>query len=116
MDFFIRQPRLPVIIDTGTKLLAAKTWSSCEDILAAVDFADNDPRDVIDATTERFSLYPEKMLFTPLTFKKPWTKAAVVKLYNDRRGPDLAEYQPKSLGNKSLEKVVNEVVELLSAT
>ena len=116
MDFFLRKPQLPLLIDTGTELLVAKSWATCEDLLVGVVFADNKPRDVIDSTTERFSLYPETMLFSPLTFKKRWTKAAVIQLYNDRRGVDVAEYQPKSLGNKSLERVVKDVLELLSTT
>jgi hypothetical protein len=116
MDFFIRKPQLPLLIDIGTELLVAKSWSVCEKRLAAVVFVDNGPRDVIDATTEGFSLYPETLLFSPLTFKKRWTKAGIIKLYNDRRGADLAEYQPKSLGNMSLEQVVKDVVALLSAT
>jgi hypothetical protein len=115
MDFFIRKPQLPLLIDTGTELLVATSWSACEKRLAAVVFVDNGPRDVIDATTEGFSLYPEKMLFSPLTFKKRSTKAGIIKLYNDRRGVNTPEYQPKSLGNKSLERVVKDIVELLSA-
>ena len=116
MDFFIRKPKLPVLIDTGTELLVAKTWATCEKRLAAVVFADNEPLDVIDSTAEGFSYYPDMKLFSPLTLKKRWTKAGIIKLYNERRGGDVPENQPKSLGNKSLETVVKDVVELLSAT
>lgn len=116
MDFFIRKPRLPLLIDTGTELLAAKTWAACKKRLTTAAFSGNEPLDVIDSTTEGFSFYPEMMLFSPLTFKKRWTKAAIIKLYNDRRGADVAEYQPKSLGNKSLAQVHNDVVELLPPT
>lgn len=116
MDFFLRKPRLPVIIDIGTELLVVKIWATCEKRLAKAIFADNESRDVIDSTAEGFSYYPEMKYFSPLTLKKHWTKAGIIKLYNDRRGPDLAEYQPKSLGNKSLERVVKDVVELLSTT
>jgi hypothetical protein len=43
--------------------------------LAKITFPDMAPRDVIDSTAEAFSLYPEHLVFSPLTFKKRWTKA-----------------------------------------
>jgi hypothetical protein len=83
--------------------------------MATVTFADTAPRYVIDATAEAFSLYPEHMAFSPLTFKKRWTKAAIIELYNGSKGPGRPEYPTISLGNKTLEKVVRDIVELLAA-
>lgn len=102
MNFLFRKPHLPVIIDTGTGLVGAKSWSACEKHLENVTFADIAPRPVIDSTAEAFSLYPEQMVFSPLTFKKRWTEAEIIGLYNDRKGPGRPEYQRTSLGNKSL--------------
>ena len=73
------------------------------------------PRDVIDATGEGFSLYPEHIAFSPLTSKKRWTKAAIIELYNSQKAPGRPEYPTTSLGNKSLEKVVKDIVDLLAA-
>lgn len=73
------------------------------------------PRDVIDSTAEAFSLYPEVLVFSPLTFKKRWTKATIIGLYNSQRGPRRPEDPIGSLGNKSLEKVFEDIVELLTA-
>ena len=67
MNFLFRKPRLPIIVDTGTRLIGAK---SCEKQLATITFADMAPRAVIDVTAEAFSLYPEHMAVSPLTFKK----------------------------------------------
>lgn len=115
LNFLFRKPRLPIIIDTGAGLIGAKSWAACEKQLATVIFADMAPRDVIDVTAEAFSLYPEHMTFSPLTFKKRWTKLAVIELYNSSKGPGCPEYPTTSLGNKSLEKVVKDIVELLTA-
>lgn len=115
MNFLFRKPLFPIIIDTGHGLLAAKSWAVCEKRLTTVTFPDMAPRDVIDITAEAFSLYPEHMVFSPLTFKKRWTKGAIIDLYNSQKEPGRPEYSAKSLGNKSLEKVVNDIVDLLVA-
>ena len=115
INFLFRKPRFPLIIDTGYGLLGAKSWSACEKRLATMTFPDLAPRDVIDATGEGFSLYPEHIAFSPLTSKKRWTKAAIIELYNSSKRPGRPEYPTTSLGNKSLEKVVKDVVELLAA-
>jgi hypothetical protein len=75
MNFLFRKPRFPLIIDAGNGLLGAKSWPLCEKRLAKTTFPDIAPRDVIDSTAEAFSLYPEHLVFSPLTFKKRWTKA-----------------------------------------
>lgn len=116
MAFLFRKPRLPIIIDTGTELIGAKSWVTCERQLATVAFVDPAPRDVIDATGEAFSLYPEHMAYSPLTFKKRWTKMAIIELYNNSKGPGRPQYPTTSLGNKSLEKVVKDIVELLATS
>lgn len=100
---------------TGNGLLGAKSWAVCEKRLAKITFPDTAPRDVIDSTAEAFSLYPEHLVFSPLTFKKRWTKAAIIELYNSQKGPKWPEYPTTSLGNKSLEKVVEDIVDLLAA-
>lgn len=115
MNFLFRKPRFPIIIDTGTGLIGAKSWVACERQLATVTFADTAPRNVIDSSVEGFYLFPEHMVFSPLTSKKRWTKVAIINLYNSQKGPGRPEYPTTSLGNKSLEKVFGDIVELLTA-
>lgn len=116
MNFLFRKPKLPIIIDTGTELIGAKSWLTCERQLATVTFADLAPRDVIDATAAAFSLYPEHMAISPLTLRRRWTKMAIIELYNRSKGPGRPDYPTTSLGNKSLEKVVKDIVELLATS
>ena len=113
LNSLFRKPRLPIIIDTGAGLICAKSWGACEKLLTQITSADLTPRDVIDTTAEGFSFYPEHNAFSPLTLKKRWTKAAIIELYNDSKGLERPEYPITSLGNKSLEKVVTDIVELL---
>lgn len=115
LNFVFRRPRLPVIIDTGSGLLGIKSWAVCKKHLAASTFADKAALDVIDATAEGFSYYPKLLAFSPLTLKKRWTKAAIINLYNNTKRPERPAYPATSLGNKSLEKVVSDIVELLVA-
>ncbi|MFM9433524.1 hypothetical protein ACFDR9_000565 [Janthinobacterium sp. CG_23.3] len=115
LNFLFRKPRLPIIVDTGAGLIGAKSWVTCERRLTAFEFSDMAPRHAIDATGEGFSLSPGHLAFSPLSSKKRWTKAAIIELYNGSKGPGRPEYPTTSLGNKSLEKVVKDIVELLTA-
>jgi hypothetical protein len=116
LNFLFRKPRLPIIIDTNAGLIGAKSWATCAKRLATITFPDMAPRDVIDATGEGFSLHPEHLAFSPLTFKKRWTKKAIIELYNGSKGHGRPDYPTTSLGNKSLEKVVKDIVELLATS
>lgn len=73
------------------------------------------PRHVIDANGEGFSLSPEHLALSPLSSKKRWPKAATIDLYNSQKGLDQPDYPATSLGNKSMEKVVKDIVDLLTA-
>lgn len=115
LNFLFRKPRLPIIIETGSGLIGAKSWSACEKRLVQFVPSTLSPCDVIDANAEAFTFYPEHMAFSPLTFKKRWTKLAIIELYNGVKEPGSPDYPTTSLGNKSLEKVVKDIVELLTA-
>lgn len=66
----IPETRFPIINDTGAGLIGAKSLGSVRKAAGDLHFRRMAPRDVIDATAETFSLYPEHMAFSPLTFKK----------------------------------------------
>lgn len=113
--FWPRRPQFPVIIDTGIELIGANTGAECSKRLARAKIANGEKTTtVIDATAEGFGFYPEMMLISPLTFKKKWKKSEIIALYNSRRKPQAAEYPSTSLGNKSIERLVSEIVQLLN--
>lgn len=70
LKFLVRVPLLPLIIDAGNGLIAAEIRAGCYRLLEDVTFKDAAPCQVVDFTAEGFSLYPEKTLFSLLTFKK----------------------------------------------
>ena len=116
LKFFFRAPRLPIIINTGAGLIGAKSWPACKKQLASVSIPETVVSlCVIDATAEGFAYHPEHIAFSPLTLKKRWTKAEIIELYNNAIEPGRPAYPATSLGNKTLAKVVEDIVELLVA-
>lgn len=114
MDFIFRLPRFPVILDTGEALIHANSKSQLVSKVAKIKFADNGKKDIIDAQADCFSLYPEKMFVAPAITNRRWTKLQVIELYNTKKTAGASELRTTSLGNRSLESIVSEVVELLS--
>jgi len=114
MRFWPRKPRFPVIIDTGFELVGAITGAECSKRLARAKIVEEEQsKVVIDVTAEGFGFYPKMMVITPMTIKKRWKKSEIIELYNSRRSPGAPEYPSTSLGNKSVERVVSEIVYLL---
>jgi len=113
MQFLFRRPQLPMIIDTGKDLAGARTWAECESRFDMSAFSDNKAKPVIDVSAEGFALHPDMMVISPLTAKKRWTKREIIELYNRRKRLGAPAYEPKSLGNKRVEAVVSEIVDLL---
>ena len=112
--FLLRKPRLPILIDTGVALLAAKSWGACQRELANIAFADAAQGNVIDANGDAFIFSPQRMIFSPGIVRRRWTKAAIIALYNGMKRAEQPEYPATSLSNKSLETVISDIVELLS--
>ena len=112
--FWPRKPRFPVIVDTGSELIGATTGAECSKRLARAKIANGEKSTaVIDVTAEGFGFYPELMVITPMTVKKKWKKTEIIELYNMRRKPGAPGYPSTSLGSKSVERVVSEIVYLL---
>ena len=111
--YFFRMPRFPLLLDTGTELIALHSADECEARLPPLALT-GDPRPVIDAQAEGFAFYPDLETITPLTFKKDWTKAEIVALYDTRKPPGAPAYT-RSLPNRKLADVVSDIVALVTA-
>ena len=95
MRYWPRELRFPIIVDTGRALVAALSGAECAKRIAHLGpFESDASRPIVDATAEGFGFYPKMMLISPLVTKKRWTKAEVITLYNDRKGPDAPEFAP----------------------
>jgi hypothetical protein len=114
MDYVLRLPKFPVILDAGDRLVFARNRSQLNAKVAKLAFSGNAKRDIIDSHAEGFSLYPEKMFVAPSISARQWTKMRIIDLYNAKRQPGTPELRSTSLGSRTLEQVVSEAVELLS--
>lgn len=85
--------------------------------LAQIPFNNDKSYDIVDSRGEGWSLYAPKMLISPLTMKKRWTKREIIKMFNERENTELAggkKYSEKSLSVKRLSKVISDLVEISS--
>jgi hypothetical protein len=105
-------PRFPLLLDTGTELIALHGPEECEARLPPLALT-GQPRPVIDARAEGFGFYPDLEAITPLTIKKDWTKAEIVALYHERKRSDAPAYT-RSLPNRKLTDVVSDIVALVT--
>ncbi len=88
---------------------------SCK--LAEIQLSEDGRYDLVDFTGEGWSLYTSKMIISPLTNKKRWTKLEIIKLFNERGNTELGEgrvYSEKSLSAKRLDKIISDLVEMSS--
>lgn len=111
--YFFRMPRFPLLLDTGTELIALSSADECEIRLPALALT-GEPRPVIDARAEGFAFYPDLETITPLTLEKDWTKAEIIALYHARKRSGAPTYT-RSLANRKLTAVVSDIVSLITA-
>jgi hypothetical protein len=104
-------PRFPLLLDTGSELLAFNSKRECEALLPLLGLTGS-PRPVIDAEAEGFAFYPDLETITPLTLKKDWKKAEIVALYEARKRSGAPVYT-RSLANRRLAAVVSDIVTLV---
>lgn len=112
MQFFLRKPVFPLLIDTGTELVVLRTAAEAERRLAGRVDPGAGFLDVIDARVEGFSYHPGRDILSPLALKKVWTKAEIIALYDTRKPPGSPAYAP-NLATRKLAQVFADVVDLL---
>lgn len=74
INFFFRSPVFPVIFDIGMGAACAETPSDLESYLIKYGSRTNTDGELIDYHYEGFMLIPDKLLVSPLTMKKKYTK------------------------------------------
>jgi hypothetical protein len=118
VHYLFRKPVFPVICEIDGFVFADNSSKSLEKWLQTIPLGVKTTYDMVDATAEGWSFMPEHMAVSPLTFKKNWTKKAVIALYNGRKNmpePD-RKYSEKSLSSKRFDQIFSEIVELLATT
>ncbi|MEJ2613161.1 MAG: hypothetical protein P8179_24690 [Candidatus Thiodiazotropha sp.] len=69
---------------------------------------------IIDSAAEGWSYYPEHDVITPLSIDKRWTKKKIIDFYNSsiKNEVDQQKYIVKSISNKSLTAIIEEIAQL----
>jgi len=108
-------PTFPVALSTNGVFIGAKTPEELSIEVEKLHLDQDTSYDLVDVTGEGWSLYALKMVISPLTFKKRWTKREIIKLFNERINIELREgrkYSEKSLSAKRLDKIIRDLVEI----
>ena len=113
MEFFLRAPKFPVLIDSGTRLYLISGNTETDSDLQKETFEDKSSSLAIDVTSEGFAYSQEMDVISPLTLQKQNTKKAFIELYNSRRPVGVPEYKGTSLSNKRFDKLFAEIASLV---
>ena len=116
--YLFRKPKYPLLCNIDGFMFAARSEKKLRKNLALAPVDPEKMYDVIDATVEGWSFMPKYLTISPLTLKKGWTKKEIIALYNVRTNKieGATAYSEKSLSSKRLEKVFEDIVELLLAS
>ena len=114
IQYAFRRPRFPIICAVGDELISAWSAVGFQRQIERFEIQSGEVLDVVDATGEGWSFHFDLMIVSPLTFKKRWTKSAVIRLFNESenaRRIGLA-YPEISLSGKSVSRIITDVAAL----
>jgi hypothetical protein len=111
IQYAFRRPRFPIICAVGGELVSAWSAVDFQRQIERFEIQSGEVLDVVDATGEGWSFHSDLMIVSPLTFKKRWTKSAVIRLFkkseNARRIGVV--YPEISLSGKSVSRIITDV-------
>ena len=116
VQMIFRKPRYPVMIVSGDRLRAAKSFKGLAQACVVSTIPEGGHHvTIIDITGDEFWYLPDTYLVSPGFLHKRWTKKRMIDLYN--QSTNAAEtgklYSDRSLGNKSLERVTRDLCMLI---
>ena len=106
IQYAFRRPRFPIICAVGAELISAESAAGFQRQIERFEF------DV--ATGEGWAFHADLTIVSPLTLKKRWTKAAVIRLFNESQNARRigGVYPKTALSNKPLIRIIAEVAAL----
>jgi hypothetical protein len=114
IGILFRWPRFPVVIQSAVGLAGALNRRQVISVLADIQVSDSFPEvKVIDATGEEFWYETGHRVLSPGFATSRWTKARLIGLYAQFRPQKASSYEPKSLQNYRLDRVVADIATLL---
>jgi hypothetical protein len=114
IQYAFRRPRFPIICAVGDELISAWSAVGFEREIERFEIQTGEVLDVVDATGEGWSFHSDLMIVSPLTFKKRWTKSAVIRLFNESESARRIglTYPETSLSGKSVFRIITDVAAL----
>jgi len=119
LRYFFRKPTFPMVGNIEGYFISAKNAKELSSKLAEIQLNKDGSYNLVDFTGEGWILYTAKMIISPLTIKKRWTKLEIIKLFNERKNTELVEgkkYSEKSLSAKRLGKIISDLVDMSSGS
>ena len=116
---FLRSPRYPVIVISGDYIYPAvkiKDLGNTCYSLSPPGSSNNIA--VVDSAGEEFFYMTDQTTLAPGIGRKNWTKKRIIDLFNNCSTAQEEEihYSPKSLSNKRVATIVNEICTMLATT
>ena len=114
IQYAFRRPRFPIICAVGDELISAWSAVGFQRQIERFEIQSGEVLDVVDATGEGWSFHSDLMIVSPLTFKKRWTKSAVIRLFNESENARRigVAYPEMSLSGKSVSRIITDVAAL----
>jgi hypothetical protein len=118
VQFLFRKPKYPVIVDIDGVVVCGRSAITLAKRLSRLINLQEKSYDAIDSTGEGWSFHSDKWILSPLCITKRWSKGEIIRLYNNRinKISNHDVYSEKSLSSKRLDRVFNEIFELLNKT
>jgi hypothetical protein len=115
--YLFRLPTFPVICNFDGFVIGAKSSNSLESQIDALDISSGKNYLLADSSGEGWTLSTEYMVVSPLVTKKRWTKREIVLMFNSSENAQKSgmTYSDKSLSSKRLDRIVDEIVDLISS-
>ena len=113
IGIFSRTPKFPVVGFADKVLFSALELSGLASILVRFEpSSGKDKIQVVDVTGEEFWYSRTQYVLAPGFTIRRWTKRQIIDLYNSNVGSDRT-YAIRSLSNKRLSEIVNEIANLI---
>ena len=111
-----RKPVFPVISDLNGHLITARTEKELEHHASRWKGKKDQTCRLVDLTGEDWLFYPSYPALSPLTGRNRWRKKDIIELFNNSSLAKDAKltYSTKSMSAKRLDRIINDIVELIS--
>lgn len=114
LRYAFRIPKYPILVETDGHTIGASSGVELQAMFEAAGFSKKDSYKIIDSGGEGWQLMSRMGLISPFSFPKTWTKLKAIEFFNNSLASAGYEerYVARSLSNKRLGQVIQEMMEL----